>query len=95
MKRIIIAQDIKDSIEKHCDYDFLKRSDIELLPVEGNEQDLELQKLAFEVSDRINRVTPITPTSLVTLALAKAGLTDSDPVVSLLVLEIIDPGLIP
>ena len=30
---------------------------------------LELQKLAFEVSVRINRVTPITPTSLVTLAL--------------------------
>ena len=33
------------------------------------EQSLALQKLAFEVSVRINRVTPITPTSLVTLAL--------------------------
>src|SRR5262249_61503889 len=32
-------------------------------------QNLGLQKLAFEVSVRINRVTPITPTSLVTLAL--------------------------
>lgn len=30
---------------------------------------LDLQKLAFEVCVRINRVTPITPTSLVTLAL--------------------------
>lgn len=34
-----------------------------------DEQNLALQKLAFEVSLRINRVTPITPTSLVTLAL--------------------------
>src|SRR5947199_55414 len=34
-----------------------------------NEQSLALQKLAFEVSARINRVTPITATSLVTLAL--------------------------
>ena len=34
-----------------------------------NEQSLDLQKLAFEVSARINRVTPITATSLVTLAL--------------------------
>ena len=34
-----------------------------------DEQNLALQKLAFEVSVRINRVTPITPTSLVTLAL--------------------------
>jgi glycerol-3-phosphate O-acyltransferase len=32
-------------------------------------QRFDLEKLAFEVSDRINRVTPITPTSLVTLAL--------------------------
>jgi glycerol-3-phosphate O-acyltransferase len=34
-----------------------------------DEQNLALQKLAFEVAVRINRVTPITPTSLVTLAL--------------------------
>ena len=34
-----------------------------------DEQALEIQKLAFEVGDRINRVTPITPISLVTLAL--------------------------
>lgn len=34
-----------------------------------DEQSVALQKLAFEVSVRINRVTPITPTSLVTLAL--------------------------
>src|SRR5439155_923263 len=34
-----------------------------------NEQSLALQKLAFEVSARINRVTPITATSLVALAL--------------------------
>jgi glycerol-3-phosphate O-acyltransferase len=34
---------------------------------------VELQKLAFEVSVRINRVTPVTPTSLVTLALLGAG----------------------
>jgi len=34
-----------------------------------DEQNLALQKLAFEVSLRINRVTPITPTSLVTTAL--------------------------
>ena len=33
------------------------------------EERFELEKLAFEVSVRINRVTPITPTSLVTLAL--------------------------
>ncbi len=31
------------------------------------EHDLAVRKLAFEVSDRINRVTPITPASLVTL----------------------------
>ncbi len=40
---------------------------------EPDERDLELQKLAFEVSVRINRVTPITPTSLVTLALLGTG----------------------
>jgi len=34
-----------------------------------DEENLTLQKLAFEVSVRINRATPITPTSLVTLAL--------------------------
>ncbi|MCC6765414.1 MAG: glycerol-3-phosphate 1-O-acyltransferase [Deltaproteobacteria bacterium] len=34
-----------------------------------DEANLELQKLAFEVSVRINRVTPITPTSLVTMSL--------------------------
>ena len=33
----------------------------------------DLEKLAFEVSVRINRVTPITPTSLVTLALLGTG----------------------
>jgi glycerol-3-phosphate O-acyltransferase len=33
------------------------------------ERKFDLEKLAFEVSVRINRVTPITPTSLVTLAL--------------------------
>jgi glycerol-3-phosphate O-acyltransferase len=38
-----------------------------------DEQNLELQKLAFEVSVRINRATPITPTSLVTLALLGTG----------------------
>jgi len=40
---------------------------------ETHEGELALQKLAFEVSVRINRVTPITPTSLVTLALLGAG----------------------
>lgn len=34
---------------------------------------LELQKLAFDVCVRINRVTPITPTSLVTLAMLGMG----------------------
>jgi len=38
-----------------------------------DEQNLELQKLAFELSVRVNRVTPITPTSLVTLALLGSG----------------------
>lgn len=36
---------------------------------DDDEASLPLQKLAFEVSVRINRVTPITPTSLVALAL--------------------------
>ncbi len=41
--------------------------------VEPNEQDLALQKLAFEVAVRINRVTPITSASLMSLALLGAG----------------------
>jgi glycerol-3-phosphate O-acyltransferase len=41
--------------------------------VEPDEHDLALQKVAFEVAVRINRVTPITPASLVTLALLGAG----------------------
>ena len=40
---------------------------------DADEQNLALQKLAFEVAVRINRVTPITPTSLVTLALLGRG----------------------
>jgi glycerol-3-phosphate O-acyltransferase len=35
----------------------------------ADEQSLALQKLAFEVAVRINKATPITPTSLVTMAL--------------------------
>ncbi|MBW2664949.1 MAG: glycerol-3-phosphate 1-O-acyltransferase [Deltaproteobacteria bacterium] len=38
-----------------------------------DERHLEVQKLAFEVAVRINRVTPITPTSLVTMALLGGG----------------------
>jgi len=38
-----------------------------------DERELALQKLAFEVSVRINRATPLTPTSIVTLALLGAG----------------------
>ena len=38
-----------------------------------DEQSLELQKLAFETSVRINRVTPVTPVSLVTLSLLGTG----------------------
>jgi glycerol-3-phosphate O-acyltransferase len=38
-----------------------------------DERSLELQKVAFEVCVRINEVTPITATSLVTLALLGAG----------------------
>jgi glycerol-3-phosphate O-acyltransferase len=38
-----------------------------------DERNLTLQKLAFELSVRINRATPITPTSLVTLALLGVG----------------------
>ncbi|HYB97791.1 MAG TPA: glycerol-3-phosphate 1-O-acyltransferase [Candidatus Limnocylindrales bacterium] len=37
------------------------------------ENSLDLQKLAFEVCFRINKATPITPTSLVTLALLGVG----------------------
>ncbi len=40
---------------------------------EADERSIGLQKLAFEVSARINRATPITATSLVTLALLGAG----------------------
>ena len=40
---------------------------------ETEEQHLSIQKLAFEVSVRINRVTPITPTSLLALALLGRG----------------------
>jgi glycerol-3-phosphate O-acyltransferase len=40
---------------------------------DDGERDLTLQKLAFEVSVRINRATPITATSLLTLALLGAG----------------------
>ncbi|HYB13483.1 MAG TPA: glycerol-3-phosphate 1-O-acyltransferase [Myxococcota bacterium] len=39
----------------------------------SEEDSLAVQKLAFEVSVRINRATPITPTSLVTLALLGSG----------------------
>ena len=39
----------------------------------ADEQSLEVQKTAFEVSVRINRVTPFTPTAIVTLALLAAG----------------------
>jgi glycerol-3-phosphate O-acyltransferase len=40
---------------------------------DANEESLSLQKLAFEVCVRINRATPITPISLVTLALLGRG----------------------
>ena len=39
----------------------------------GDARHLAIQKVAFEVCVRINRVTPITPTSLVTVALLSAG----------------------
>ncbi|MBM4266385.1 MAG: glycerol-3-phosphate 1-O-acyltransferase [Deltaproteobacteria bacterium] len=41
--------------------------------IDPDEQDLAIQKLAFEVAVRIDRVTPITSTSLVTLALLGVG----------------------
>jgi glycerol-3-phosphate O-acyltransferase len=50
----------------------LGRPDPSAAPSE-DEQNLALQKLAFEVSVRINRVTPITSVSLVTFALLGAG----------------------
>src|SRR5262245_22977455 len=50
----------------------LGRPDPSAAPGE-DEQNLALQKLAFEVSVRINRVTPITSVSLVTFALLGAG----------------------
>jgi glycerol-3-phosphate O-acyltransferase len=40
---------------------------------DDGEQSLAVQKLAFDVAVRINRSTPITPTSLVTLALLGVG----------------------
>ena len=39
----------------------------------GNDRHLDIQKVAFEVAVRINRVTPVTPTSLATVALLSAG----------------------
>jgi glycerol-3-phosphate O-acyltransferase len=45
----------------------------ELGELDHDAPDLAIQKLAFEVCARINRVTPITPTSLVTLTLLGAG----------------------
>ena len=45
----------------------------EIKKEEPDEKEIALQKLAFEVSVRINRVTPITPTSLLTLALLGTG----------------------
>jgi glycerol-3-phosphate O-acyltransferase len=50
----------------------LDRGDPAALP-DPDERNLEIQKLAFEVAVRINRVTPITPTSLVTMALLGVG----------------------
>ncbi len=50
----------------------LGRPDPRALP-DADEQSLAVQKLAFEVAVRINRVTPITSSSLVTLALLGTG----------------------
>ncbi len=48
--------------------------DKELDPtLEGDARHLDIQKVAFEVAVRINRVTPVTPTSLATVALLSAG----------------------
>ena len=59
--------------------------DPEALP-DPNEMNVELQKLAFEVCVRINRATPITPVSLICLALLSRGdraLTRTDMVLAL------------
>ena len=50
----------------------LGESDPDAAP-DPDERNLEVQKLAFEVAVRINSVTPITPTSLVTMALLGVG----------------------
>ncbi len=53
---------------------------------DADEPELAVQKLAFEVCVRINRVTPITPTSLVALALLGTGnraLTADDTLVAM------------
>ena len=42
-------------------------------PPDPGEKNLTVQKIAFETAVRINRVTPITPTSLVTMALLGYG----------------------
>ncbi len=42
-------------------------------PLDVDHPSIDLQKLAFEVCVRINRVTPITPTSLVAIGLLGAG----------------------
>ncbi len=42
-------------------------------PSDADHPSIDLQKLAFEVCVRINRVTPITPTSLVAIGLLGAG----------------------
>ena len=39
------------------------------IPADGSDQSLAVRKLAFETMARVNRVTPITPTALVTIAL--------------------------
>jgi glycerol-3-phosphate O-acyltransferase len=55
-------------------------------PPDPDEMNVELQKLAFEVCVRINRATPITPISLVCLALLSRGdraLTRTDMVEAL------------
>lgn len=39
------------------------------VPTDGTDRSLAVRKLAFETMARVNRVTPITPTSLVTIAL--------------------------
>jgi glycerol-3-phosphate O-acyltransferase len=54
----------------------LRESLVDPDPSQGadpDEQSLQLQKVAFEVAVRINRVTPITPTSLLTFSLLGVG----------------------